>query len=556
MKYFLIIFILINIFSYSYSKENNNFYRIKVQVNTKQRILSGVAEIDIYNNSSVSLNSLYFFLGLNNNYGTKMTIKEVRDLNNNKLEGNFYNYEYLDNIIEDQTIYKVNLNKSLESDKFLKLFIEYEINNFSKINDIFFFDDSIYDEYSSSWYPRLINFRDNYWKKKDFVSNNYEVEISVDATEYIVSSGFEFENNLIKETQKKKYLYRINNSRNFSFIISSNIVPENKILQSKVKLTTYYKSNKGNRWGNKIHDVAEEIINFYHKTFGFYPYNQLNIVPGYLNIQGGYSNSNIIVLHDYINNFVSEKDLEKYLSFYLSYLIAHQYTSFFLNEVSDNPKWISFGLSLYMSSLYLKEKKIKDDYLKEITNYYIDASKSGFNTKVIRTYEELKYGFFDWHNVIEKAKSFEIFKLLENIIGRKLFIQIISDFFKDYRKKIIDTNTFTNFVQFRYNKDLSYFFNSWLYTSDYIDYGITKAIQEKRNNKYRLKVYIKKFGKIDSQIPVLLTLKSGAKSFNFYDGKQKEAELIFEYNEPVLFVEIDYFNNVPDINKSNNKMGI
>jgi hypothetical protein len=209
-----------------------------------------------------------------------------------------------------------------------------------------------------------------------------------------------------------------------------------------------------------------------------------------------------------------------------------------------------------MASLYLKEKKIKDDYLREIRDFYINASKAGFNTQIIRDYEDFKYGSFDWQNVIEKSKSFEIFKLLENLISKKLFIQIISDLFKDYKNKIIDTEIFTNFIQSKYNKDLSNFFYNWLYTSNYIDYSVTKIIQEKKNNKFIVKVYIRKIGQIESQIPVLITLRSGAKSFNFYDGKQKEAELIYEYNEPATYAEIDYFNNIPDINKSNNKMGV
>ncbi|GIW22314.1 MAG: hypothetical protein KatS3mg068_1321 [Candidatus Sericytochromatia bacterium] len=553
---FFTIFFLINIFNLAYSQENNNFYKIKIEINSQQRIAYAEAEIDIYNSSNINLNSLYFNLGLNNNYGTKINIKEVSNSNNKKLQGYFYKYEYLDDMKEDITIYKVDLDKPLESNSFIKLNFIYEITNFSKIDEIIFFDDSIYDDYNGSWYPRLINFRNNLWKKKDFVNNNYEVEVIVNSNENVVSSAFEIENQLLKLTQQKRYLYKINNSKNFSLAISNYIVPENRLIQNKINLKVYFKNNKGTKWYKKKYEIAEDIINFYYKIFDFYPYNQLSILPGQGNIQGGYSNSNFIVLNDYMENFKFETDVEKYISFYLSYFIAQQYTSFCINEISDNPKWISHGLALYLSYLYLKEKKIKDDYIREIISYYINASKSGFNTQIIRDYEEFKYGLFDWKNIIEKSKSFEIFKLLENIIGKKTFLKIILDFFKDYKNKSINTEIFTDFLEAKSNKNLKDFFYNWLYTSNYIDYAVTKVIQEKKNNKFKVKIYIKKLGQIESQMPILITLRSGAKVFNFYDGKQKEAELIYEYNEPVTYVEIDYFNNIPDINKSNNKIGV
>jgi len=143
MKYFFLIFIFLNIFSISYSQENNNFYRIKIEINSQQRIAYVDCEADIYNSSSINLNSLYFHLGLNNNYGTKINIKEVRNSNDKKLNSNFYKYEYLDDIKEDITVYKVDLDKPLESNNFTKLSFKYEIINFSKLNEIIFFDDSI-----------------------------------------------------------------------------------------------------------------------------------------------------------------------------------------------------------------------------------------------------------------------------------------------------------------------------------------------------------------------------------------------------------------------------
>lgn len=532
----------------------NANYKSDISINSSQRTVSGLEEVTIYNTSQENLTELYFLLGLNNSYDTRMRVTEVTDDSGTVLPSSYYYYKYLGKEIQDKTVYKVILPEPLKAGANITLKLKFDVSNLSKINGIMFLDDSINDIYTSSWYPRLINYENGTLEKREFNSSTYELNVSLPADEMIVASGVELDTENIKTKAQKKIYYKINKSRAFSFALSKNLVSETSETKEGTVIKLYSKNNKASKWNKSVLEITEDILKFYYKKFGFYPYKRLSIVPGSTYLKGGYSNANMIVLHDSLDSYKTPLELDANLKWTLSRLIAEQYFGFYVGESGKYPKWITKGASGYLAYTYLREKntslQVFNDYLKP----YSDAAKANFNTQILQETQDLVNSNFDWETIIQKSKSTQIFKMLETSLGRKYLQDTLKDVLTKYQNDTVETGNFKVILETNTSKDLEKFFDQWIRENNRLDYAISKIKQEKKDDNYQIKLYLKRLGRAVMPVSIAITLKSGAKVFQTWDGLMNEAELTFEYKERVKSVTIDPSNTLPDIDTENNFM--
>lgn len=532
----------------------NANYKSDIAINSSQRTVSGLEEVTIYNTSQDNLTELYFLLGLNNSYDTRMRVTEVTDDSGTVIPSSYYYYKYLGKEIQDKTVYKVILPEPLKAGANITLKLKFDVSNLSKINGIMFLDDSINDIYTSSWYPRLINYENGSLEKREFNSSTYELNVSLPADEMIVASGVELDTENIKTKAQKKIYYKINKSRAFSFALSKNLVSETSETKEGTVIKLYSKNNKASKWNKSVLEITEDILKFYHKKFGFYPYKRLSIVPGSTYLKGGYSNANMIVLHDSLDSYKTPLELDANLKWTLSRLIAEQYFGFYVGESGKYPKWITKGASGYLAYTYLREKntslQVFNDYLKP----YSDAAKANFNTQILQETQDLVNSNFDWETIIQKSKSTQIFKMLETSLGRKYLQDTLKDVLTKYQNDTVETGNFKVILETNTSKDLEKFFDQWIRENNRLDYAISKIKQEKKDDNYQVKLYLKRLGRAVMPVSIAITLKSGAKVFQTWDGQMNEAELTFEYKERVKSVTLDPSNTLPDIDTENNFM--
>lgn len=532
----------------------NANYKSDIAINSSQRTVSGLEEVTIYNTSQDNLTELYFLLGLNNSYDTRMRVTEVTDDSGTVIPSSYYYYKYLGKEIQDKTVYKVILPEPLKAGANITLKLKFDVSNLSKINGIMFLDDSINDIYTSSWYPRLINYENGSLEKREFNSSTYELNVSLPADEMIVASGVELDTENIKTKAQKKIYYKINKSRAFSFALSKNLVSETSETKEGTVIKLYSKNNKASKWNKSVLEITEDILKFYHKKFGFYPYKRLSIVPGSTYLKGGYSNANMIVLHDSLDSYKTPLELDANLKWTLSRLIAEQYFGFYVGESGKYPKWITKGASGYLAYTYLREKntslQVFNDYLKP----YSDAAKANFNTQILQETQDLVNSNFDWETIIQKSKSTQIFKMLETSLGRKYLQDTLKDVLTKYQNDTVETGNFKVILETNTSKDLEKFFDQWIRENNRLDYAISKIKQEKKDDTYQIKLYLKRLGRAVMPVSIAITLKSGAKVFQTWDGQMNEAELTFEYKERVKSVTLDPSNTLPDIDTENNFM--
>lgn len=551
-KILMFIFIILFLFNNNKVFANTNDYKIDLKVQSRQRHLIGNEEITIFNNSKEDLDKIYLYLGLNNSYDTRIDINEVTNLEGVVLPSGFYKYKYLGKEIEDKTVYQVTLANKLLPNESIILKIRFEVNNIAKINNITFLDDNINNLTISAWYPRIINFENGIWQKKDFIASDYQVTVTTDDDEFSLSSGIEINSEKLKSTGDKRITYKMNNTRAFSLLISDYISSDSEKLAEGLNLKVYYKNNKAYKFNKNIIDSAKEIISFYYKKLGMYPYKQINILPNNSAIKPAYANNNFIILNENYEKYDSFKEFESKLKWDLAYTLAQQYFGYYVGESSLYPKWITSGASLYMANSYIKEKNIANDNFNKYIKQYINAAKTGFNTKVLQEVDNIKNTDFDWENTIEKGKAAQIFKLLEYRLGRKVLNDSLKDILVKHANSFINTDNFENILEEKSSKKLDNFFEQLVKDNKRLDYAITKITQTKIGSKYQIKLYVKRIGKIIMPVSIGINFKNGNKVFQIWDGEKSEEELTYEYNEPVKSAQIDPAESLPDIDLSNN----
>lgn len=533
-----------------------NNYKLDVVINSQQRNVQGTNDITYYNNSKENLDKIYLILGLNNSYDTKMKVSEVTDNSGTILPSGVYRYRYLGREIEDKTIYQVNLPNAIPPGESFNLKVKFDVSNLTKTNNIIFLDDSLNNNFSGSWYPKVVNFSNGYWKKRDFPQANYEADITVNSDDIIVTSGLELSTENVKGKGSKKISYKLNNVRSFAAALSPALISESDETKDGTIIKSYYKNNSTSVWNKTVIENAKEIISYYYKKFGVYPYKQISIVPGDAYSRGAYANTNMIVIHDTLEKSKNKNDATNNLNWYLAYTIAQQYFGHLVGESGEYPEWITQGASLYLASSYLKDKNGSlnnyNDYLKQ----YIDASKANFNTKVLQPVDELEKINFDWQTIIEKGKSAQIFKMLEALTGRKAMQDSLKEMITKYQNEFVDVDTFEKILENNYPKPLDNFFQQWVKDNKKLDYAISGVKQEKVGNKYKIQLSVKRIGKAIMPVSIAFTLKNGSKAFQVWDGNTTESTLVYEYNDPVKKVEMDPASTLPDTDRGNNQVDV
>jgi len=556
IKSVIISLFLISISNFDSKAITANNYKIEVKINSQQRIIQGTNDITYYNNSKENLDKIYLILGLNDNYDTKMKVTEVTDNAGTILPSSIYRYRYLGREIEDKSICQVSLPSPISSGESTNIKVKFAVSNLTKTNGVIFLDDSLNDKYSGSWYPKVINFDNGYWKKRDFPQANYEADLTINNDDIIVTSGIELNTNNDNGKGIKNISYKLNNVRSFSIALSPILIAENDQTKEGTIIKSYYKNNRVSSWNRTIIENTKEILSYYHKKFGMYPYKQLSIIPGNTYDKGGYANTNMIVLHESLEKGKNKNDINNNLNWYLAYTIAQQYFGHLVGESGEYPEWITQGASLHLASLYLKEKNGTlnnyNDYIKQ----YVDASRANFNTKILQPIDELEKLNFDWQSIIERGKSAQIFKMLESVTGRKVVQDSMKDLITKYQTDFIDSEIFKNVLETHYPKPLNSFFDQWVSDNKKLDYAIYSVKQGKIGNKFKIELGVKRIGKAIMPVSIAFTLKKGSKAFQVWDGVTTESTLTYEFNESVKVVEIDPAQTLPDTDRSNNKVNV
>ena len=207
------------------------------------------------------------------------------------------------------------------------------------------------------------------------------------------------------------------------------------------------------------YSVAVRALDYFQKNIGPYPYKKLANVQS-KTCFGGLENANTIF---YFENSVTGKGEQEAL---IAHEIAHQW---FGNSATENDwhhVWLSEGFATYFTNLYLEHTYGRERFVKQ---------QLANRDKVIRYHQKIvrpivDVSIEDPKNVLS-PNTYEqagwVLHMLRQELGDELFWQGIRHYYAKFAGKNAMSADFQASMEQVSGKDLSKFFQQWLYQAGY-----------------------------------------------------------------------------------------
>ncbi len=200
--------------------------------------------------------------------------------------------------------------------------------------------------------------------------------------------------------------------------------------------------------------LTPNILQFFADNIGPFPYKKLANVQS-TTIFGGMENASaIFYAESSVTGTRSEEDL-------LAHEIAHQWFGDAVSEKSFAHLWLSEGFASFFTHFYIEKKygkeKAAERWQKAREEVVQFASSS--SRPVVDSTKDL----MSLLSPNSYSKGAWVLHMLRNEVGEKDFLNIVQTYYRQYRWGNAETGDFKAIVEKISGKDLSVFFEQWLY---------------------------------------------------------------------------------------------
>lgn len=615
----LIIFHLFLIFNFSllinaqqpYFQQEVN-YKINVTLNDKAHTLSAFEEIQYINNSSNSLNYIYFHLWPNAYKNNQTALaKQMLEHNNTKfyyskpeergfidslnflVNGKPIKWEF-DN--EHIDICKLILNDPLKSLDTIKIttpfFVKIPDAKFSRLGHT----GQAY--FITQWYPKPAVFDNSGWHQMPYLDQgefysefgSFDVSITLPKNYVLASTGdridADVEDDFLNENVKRT-IYRLDTKdykeNDMSFPLSDkefktirfkqfrvhdfawfadkrfNVLHDQIELPNTKKIvdTWVFFTNKNfELWKDAISYVNESTI-FYSYLNGDYPYNHVTAVDGTIMAGGGMEYPNITVIGDMGNTF----DLD----ITIAHEVGHNWFYGILGSNERDFPALDEGINSFYEMRYMRAKyptrKLSDFINKDSTfkflglnkiPYYKEKEVAYFLSAKARTDQPINTPSQDFTNFnygsIVYSKTPVVFDYLMDYMGEEGFDKAMQFYFDQFKFKHPSPTDLAKTLSYFSGIDLKWFTENLITTNNKVDYKL-KKVKITENGGYVINIK----NKTNTIIPLNITGFKNNKPVGviWYNGFEGSKELEFPTAD-IDYFKIDGGDKMPDINRKNN----
>lgn len=272
---------------------------------------------------------------------------------------------------------------------------------------------------------------------------------------------------------------------------------------------------------------AKDVLPFFINYVGPYGYKKLANVQS-KTIFGGLENANTIF---YSENSVTGTRKSESL---LAHEIAHQWFGNMATEKTFAHLWLSEGFATYMTVLYMENKYGKDTAVHMLQEDREQVIRSSV-TKTRAIVDETP-NYMDLLNSNSYQKGGWVLHMLRQQLGDSVFHKSIRAYYKQYANSNADTRDLQKVVEQVSGKDLSIFFDQWLYRPGIPNLGVTWGYNEKTKKTW---IEVKQLQENDFAftLPVKLLNKAGSHMVRRIDVSSRFTHI--EMEGETLEVELD-----------------
>ena len=607
-----IFFISITLYSQKNYFQQEVNYKINVSLNDTLHTLSAFEEIQYINNSTETLNYIYFHLWPNA-YKNNSTALAKQILSHKKSD--FYFSKPDERGFIDSLNFKVNnekiawefekehidicrliLNKPLNPSDTISIttpfFVKIPDAKFSRLGHT----DQAY--FITQWYPKPAVFDNNGWHQMPYLDQgefysefgSFDVEITLPSNYILTATGNRinaveeeiFLNDKIKQTihkiesndvnvsdmsfpeSSKTYKtirFKQSNIHDFAWFADKRFnVLKNKIElpETKKEIDTWiFFTNKNfHYWKNALKFVDDAVL-FYSQLNGNYPYEQVTAVDGTIMAGGGMEYPNITVIGDVSNAFE--------LEITIAHEVGHNWFYGILGSNERDFPFMDEGLNSFYEMLYIQEKhpgKKLSDLLGLDENFKLFGLNEipYWREKETAYFMSAKSGKDQSLNLPSKkfsefnygsivySKTPTILQYLKDYMGNENFDKAMKFYFDKFKFKHPSPSDFIETLKMFTNKNIDWFNEQLISTTNKIDYKISGL---KKNNQGNYILTLKNKTGLNSPLKIDAFYNNKSVDFFWIEGFKRKKTIEFPVQK-VDYFKIDGFDLMPDVNRKNN----
>jgi hypothetical protein len=215
-------------------------------------------------------------------------------------------------------------------------------------------------------------------------------------------------------------------------------------------------------------DQAADILEFYGRTFGPFPYEKLGIVLRLWPTFGGHSPASFIVLNQvpwlgdsgFAPPVDTPVDLSEWEEYFLAHEIAHQWWGQGVSFASYKDQWLSEGLAQFAAASYLRRKYGERSFAAILNKFARWTQKKSFRGPIVMGSRLSYYDFAAYQSIVYDKAAMALF-MLQDLLGRETFEAGLKAFFEKYKFQAAQTGEFFAAMEAASGRDLKAFFLGW-----------------------------------------------------------------------------------------------
>ena len=381
---------------------------------------------------------------------------------------------------------------------------------------------------------------------------------------YEIKGGMNFP---VSSTETKTLHYHQENVHDFAWFADKRyhvLKGEVELPKTKRKVTTWamFTNNEADLWKNSI-EYLNDATYYYSLWNGDYPYNHVTAVDGNISAGGGMEYPNVTVIGESYDAFTLETTIMHEVGHNWFYGIfgtnerAHGWMDEGLNTMNENryietkyPKNSLFGkydsLQRKLSSIIdISKFKHKSSY--EL-DYLINARRNKDQAISTTSAELTSFNY----GGITYSKTGIVFDYLMAYLGEETYDKCMHKYFEKWKFKHPQPNDLRAIFETETDKDLSWFYDGIIQTTDKIDYKILSAkhLQAEDNN---VLIKVQNKGKIDGPFSISGMENDKIITTQWYEPISNKKTVLFpkgNYNKYRIDAQLD----IPEINRNNNTL--
>ncbi len=578
-------------------------YRIEVRLDEERQVIQGKEKIEFTNGLSEPTSEIVLILranlhkepnpylskiNLDNNYpaGFDAGWTRVRKITGPAGTELSYQSESLPPTSQtyslEETVLRVNLEEPVAPGETSSMVVEFSTKFPEKMTG----DEEYYRKvylWRFGWYPTLAPLE--WWKGYDrrlysqskFRPADYDVRLNV--PEDFTTTGNKMEGITQEGDSERKLLrFGLDGARSFPLTGSTRY---RKFREQFDKFSVEVLHLPGYQERARVlASYANEILKFYSEEFGEYKREKLSFAQSPISGYFGMAADGLVVLG---NSFFSENDLvlstvtNRLSEYLIAHEIAHQWFGIGVGADFDSQNWISEAFAEFLALRYFHHKYpeygpnlfrfersglIRNaiesqlgyinlrDHMFELP--YIVNFQDGFDEAIVKPTEDVKYNNATQTRIYKKG--YLVLRTLEGAIGEKAMNEFLSDLYKRYHDGIIDVDLLASEAGELAGEEIpDDFFQEWLFTDEYLDYGIDDLSTEKTSNGgYSNQIVVTKSGSLTAPVVLRATLTSGEEVTRTIQLETDRKSISWETPKKIKKVTIDPGSLVMDVNRLNN----